>query len=193
MDDYPIIDVSDLLRASHIKRWHIVQTSRGQTLAEHCYNVTTIALALYDKLVGIDVDAASHEICILAISALYHDATEIRTGDIPTPGKRLIKHFGVESIFNNLEQQINPEVPFLHTPHRKYLNNFIKMADSIDAAVWIRENGVGARAQEVAARCWHAMEELVQQLTTETGGDWHTAVNGILTAMLAPRLSSNLS
>jgi 5'-deoxynucleotidase YfbR-like HD superfamily hydrolase len=187
------IGLQDLLRASHVKRWHIVQTAREQTLAEHNYAVATLALALYNDVVGDDLTAAPREIAMLVVAALFHDAPEVRTGDIPTPAKRMIRHFAGEDIFDKIENHINREVPLVGGVVSDSLYNFIRMADTIEAAVWIRENGLGARAKEVADKCWRNMEDLTNQLQIGTGQDWRSAVNKALDALLAPRLVSTLS
>ena len=189
------LTLQDLLRAQHVKRWHIVNTSREQTLAEHQYNVTTIALALYNSLVGVDLVINAGEICVLTLAALYHDAPEVRTGDIPTPSKRLIRHFGGAELFDNIENLINPDIPFIGKPHSgvRSLNNFIVMADHIDAAYWIREHAVGARAREVADKCWQNMEDKTNELSAGTDQNWRLAVNDVLVSLLCPTMKSSLS
>lgn len=190
------IGLQDLLRASHIKRWHIVMTAQQQTLAEHNYAVATIALSLYNDLTP---TPCVEDISALTLAALYHDASEVRTGDIPTPGKRLIRHFGGADIFDKIERHIKPETPFVGELTTKQccscalISDIIKMADHIEAAVWIRENGVGARAKEVAEKCWRDMEDCANHLQAETELEWRAAVNRVLAALLAPTLLSSLS
>lgn len=187
------IGLQDLLRAGHVKRWHIVHTATVQTLAEHNYMVATIALSLYNDVVGPDGTVGG--VAALLASALFHDATEVRTGDIPTPGKRLIKHFGGDEMFNKIEHYINKEIPLIgHEIERNESTDpFIRMADLIEAAVWIRENWVGTRAEEVARKCWQDMEDFANHMHASSGENWRGAVNNVLEAMLAPRLTSALS
>lgn len=185
------LGLQDFLRAGHVKRWHIVNTSREQTLAEHNYNVATIALALYDSIVGTGADHL--DTLTLVLSALYHDAAEVRTGDIPTPGKRLLRHFGGVDMFEAVDSHIGGGVPFLGSePRQLRFDNYVMMADHIDAAHFIRENGVGPRAQDVARGCWVAMQDLVVKLSFETGQDWAGAVNSVLAALwtACPRLGA---
>jgi hypothetical protein len=186
------IGLQDLLRASHIKRWHIVCTAQQQTLAEHNYGVATIALSLYNDLTP---TVCAEDISTLALAALYHDAPEVRTGDIPTPGKRLIRHFGGADIFDKIDRYIKPETPFIggQPSVNPLINDTVKMADYIEAAVWIRENGVGNRAKEVAEKCWRDMEDYANHLQAETELEWRAAVNRVLAALLAPTLLSSLS
>ena len=102
----PQITIQDHIRASHVKRWHIVHTLTHQTLAEHNYNVATIALYLYNEIPV--PERHDRDVEHLLCHALTHDVVEIRTGDIPTPGKALIKHFAGDSIFRVIEQNVNP-------------------------------------------------------------------------------------
>ena len=74
-----------LSRMKHIHRWALMRNIREENLCEHSQDVAVIAHALalltntrFDGQV--DVGA-----CV--ISALYHDASEILTGDLPTPVK----------------------------------------------------------------------------------------------------------
>lgn len=190
------IELADLLRASHIKRWHIISTCQPQTLAEHNYNVATIALALYNEIVGGDLTTAPRDIALLLAAALFHDATEARMGDIPTPGKHLIRTFSNPKIFDQMDDYLMATVPLVRPPATAVgtpLYDFIKMADYIDAAVWLNENKVGARAGEVAAKCWVNMELFVEELTASSGANWRGAVNKVLLTMLAPTLRSKLS
>ena len=75
----------DLMRASHVKRWHIVNTSKEQNLAEHQWNVTVIGLRLYELTEGREPPAG------FIAALMFHDVAEIRYGDIPTPGKAFIR------------------------------------------------------------------------------------------------------
>jgi len=183
----PQITIQDHIRASHVKRWHIVHTLTHQTLAEHNYNVATIALYLYNEIPV--PERHDRDVEHLLCHALSHDVVEIRTGDIPTPGKALIKHFAGDSIFRVIEQNVNPH----SLGGDCFIVDCVHMADLIDAAVWIMENGIGGRAEEVATKCWASMEAFVIKLNVETELDWTRPVNKVLDAMTAPHLRSELS
>ncbi len=193
------IGLQDLLRASHVKRWHLCNVSKEQTLADHGYMVATIALQLYHHIMqptaANTTFLAGHEIALLTMAALYHDATEVRTGDIPTPGKRLLKGIAGSTLFDSIDNTLLPDLPFMGIPRSEcsHLSDFVEMADKIEAAAWIRENGVGPRAMEVADKCWYSMEMLVSEFELETNGPWRSAVNLVLEALMCPRLRSDLS
>ncbi len=147
----------ELARASHVKRWHIVNTTKEQNLAEHQYNVAIIGLELYKQITGEPAGAAF-------ISALlFHDSAEIRYGDIPTPGKAFIQSYaGDGGLFGAMDFDIMPKLPYVgdHGIGASE-SGIIKLADMIEAAWWIRENGAGAHASKVADKCYNAMVDMV--------------------------------
>lgn len=155
----------ELARTSHIKRWTIINTTKEQNLAEHQYNVTVIGLAL-GKAAGINAPS-NHFILAL----MFHDSAEIRTGDIPTPGKEFIKKAAGErggvDIFKAIDSVVMPRTPYTPAaPMAEFSDvakSIIKLADLIEAAWWIGENGAGHHARTVADKCWRAVEDFVHK------------------------------
>lgn len=68
-----------LSRMKYINRWGLMRNSRSENLSEHTLDVAYIAHALC-VMSGVDPAPA-------VFAALYHDCTEILTGDLPTPVK----------------------------------------------------------------------------------------------------------
>lgn len=72
-------------RTKYIRRWGLMRNTETETLSEHLYQTAVLAHALAvienEKFCG-SVNAEK-----LALAALYHDASEIITGDMPTPVK----------------------------------------------------------------------------------------------------------
>lgn len=184
-----MLTLYDFLRAGHIKRWHIVNTANTQTIAEHSYLVAVISLHLFDKMVGV-ADDQSGALSMLCM-ALFHDAPEIRTGDVPTPSKRLFREVGGVDLFDRIEEELMPKgIPYMGGKRpTKELNRFVKMADAIEQAHWISENGVGRHAKIVENGCWRRLEDMVARNTAETGIDWYEPVNEVLMAMGMPYIS----
>lgn len=72
-------------RMKYINRWGLMRNSRNENLTEHCAETAMIAHALAvigNRFYGRDYDAGR-----IALFALYHDISEIITGDLPTPVK----------------------------------------------------------------------------------------------------------
>lgn len=175
----------DFLRAGHIKRWHNVNVAREQTVAEHSYMVTLIALHMFDRAVGVKDDPVTALHVILR--AMFHDSPEVVAGDMPTPAKRFMRDLtGDPFLFDKVDNALMPVLPYLGTPTMpgSPIGAFIKMADAIEGAHWIGENGVGKHAQIVAAAGWRRLEDLVEKYDTEEpGGNWYETVNEVLMAL----------
>jgi len=79
-----------LARMKFIKRWGLMHTTYPESIQEHSHRVAVIAHTLAtirNRLFGGHVDAAR-----AAVLALYHDAGEVLTGDLPAP----VKYFNPE-------------------------------------------------------------------------------------------------
>ena len=72
-------------RMKYIDRWALMRNTESENLMQHSYEVAVLAHALCvlgNTRCGMDLDADR-----AAVAALYHDASEILTGDMPTPVK----------------------------------------------------------------------------------------------------------
>ena len=79
-----------LSRMRYINRWGLMRNTFQENIQEHSHQVAVLAHALAvirNEKFGGQVDAGA-----VAVAALYHDASEILTGDMPTP----IKYFNPE-------------------------------------------------------------------------------------------------
>ncbi len=77
-------------RMRYIPRWALMRNSFSENVQEHSHMVAVLAHALAvirNEVFGGNIDAGQ-----VAVYALYHDATEIITGDMPTP----IKYYNPE-------------------------------------------------------------------------------------------------
>lgn len=144
-----------------INRWALMQNVSTENIAEHSHNVAVIAHALCvigNKKFGKNYNA---ERC--ALLALYHDATEVITGDMPTP----VKYYNDEmkSVYKNVEavagERLIDMLPeefkedyeplFGKEPQDEQLWKIVKAADKIDALIkCINETRMGNREFEKA-------------------------------------------
>ncbi len=95
-----------LSRLRWIKRWGLKRNAHEENVMEHSWEVAVIAhtLALIkNRYYEGKVDANA-----IATSALYHDITEVITGDLPTP----IKYHSAEikNAYKQIEQQAELEL-----------------------------------------------------------------------------------
>lgn len=141
------VEIESVMRFGSVKRWHMVDTTKTQSLAEHSANVAllvkVIASAAPGLYFGDPMNAAGN--------ALIHDLPEVFLGDIPTHTKPLIdvgKLAMAEEVVlpASLQPKVSPQVRLL-----------IKICDLADAIRFIRLHGVGATAK-------HASEGIEQHL-----------------------------
>ena len=74
-----------IFRMRFIQRWALMRNTAPENVQEHSHQVAVLAHALAvirNECFGDHVDAGA-----VAVAALYHDAGEIFTGDMPTPIK----------------------------------------------------------------------------------------------------------
>jgi len=74
-----------IFRMRFIQRWALMRNTAPENVQEHSHQVAVLAHALAvirNECFGGHVDAGA-----VAVAALYHDAGEIFTGDMPTPIK----------------------------------------------------------------------------------------------------------
>ncbi len=77
-------------RMKYIRRWSLMRSSREENVMEHSFEVAVLAhaLALIDReFCGNAPDAGK-----TVLYALYHECSEVMTGDLPTP----IKYYNAE-------------------------------------------------------------------------------------------------
>jgi len=147
--------LNDALRCSHVKRWHIVNTVREQTVAEHSWNVTIIAMNIMGNMPNIvQNDNMRREVMFKAIT---HDMEEAIDGDIPAPHRN----------GRNID-----EMPLV--------DQIVKMADILEACWWITENGIGRHATEVKRWNWLKYDAHMKAIE---GTQLHYAVEATMAEM----------
>ncbi|MBQ9375638.1 MAG: 5'-deoxynucleotidase [Ruminococcus sp.] len=134
-----------LSRMKYINRWALMRNTINENLSEHSLETAFIAHALAlirNKRFGGNVNA---ERC--ALLAMFHDTTEILTGDLPTPVKYYNKQ--IKSIYGDIEDnakaQLLSYLPedlrddyeplFARTDEDDELWDLVKGADKISALI----------------------------------------------------------
>ena len=130
-------------RMRYIERWALMRNSVRENIQEHSHQVAVLAHALAvirNELFGGQVDAGQ-----VAAAALYHDAGEILTGDMPTP----IKYFNPEirEAYRKVEEVADQKLlgmlpPELRTVYEDILcpadpevEELVKAADKLSAHI----------------------------------------------------------
>ncbi len=125
-----------MLRSNTVKRWHIVDTSKQQTIAEHSFNMCLLVEEIC-KLVGQEdqTDAAIRY-------TIHHDIPEVVLGDIPTPTKRF---YGLMNALG--ESGLDPQ----SAAPNGFIEDVVKLADLLDAVMFLQLYGIGKHSQDVRA------------------------------------------
>ncbi|HEY8157613.1 MAG TPA: 5'-deoxynucleotidase [Methylobacter sp.] len=95
-----------LSRLRWIKRWGLKRNAHDENVMEHSWEVSVIAhtLALIkNRYYQGNVDANA-----IAAAALYHDVTEVITGDLPTPIKYHSEQ--ISTAYKQIERQAEKEL-----------------------------------------------------------------------------------
>ena len=134
-------------RMKYITRWSLMRSTRAESLSEHTADTAMLAHTLCliaQKCTGTG-DGLRPE--VVATAALYHDAPEILTGDMPTPVKyanhalrdayKALEAESVRSMTGLLPEELGEEIfPFISgellTAEEKRL---LKAADRLSALI----------------------------------------------------------
>jgi len=87
-------------RMRYISRWGLMRNSLPENIQEHSHMVAVIAHAL--AAIRRDVFGRAIDPNLVAAAALYHDASEIFTGDLPSPIKYLNRN--IQAAYGQVEQ-----------------------------------------------------------------------------------------
>ena len=159
MEEYGFYAMLD--RMQYIMRWGMMRNSRVENIKEHSFDVAVIAHALCLIHNRMDPARPVDENQVMAY-ALFHDCTEIITGDLPTP----IKYHNREitKAYKEVEQEaalslvsLLPEqeglrdkyldllAPSSDTPDKVFMHKLVKAADKIAAYIkCVREESSGS-------------------------------------------------
>lgn len=130
-------------RMKYINRWALMRNTQKENISEHSLEVAMIAhnLAIISNVrFGNDLPVEK-----VAMMGLYHDCTEIITGDMPTPIKyhSTELHQAFQEVEDLASEQLLAMLPedmrsyyenlFFHEEGDEYLWKLVKAADKISA------------------------------------------------------------
>ena len=134
-------------RMQYIQRWGLMRNTRQENLKEHSFDVAVIAHSLaliHNNILGLPkIDPL-----LTMGEALYHDVTEIITGDMPTPIKykndqlktayKAVEAQAANNILSLLPEALQGDyrdllLPDLSEKDRLEVHRLVKAADRISA------------------------------------------------------------
>lgn len=95
-----------LSRMKHIRRWGLMRNTVRENIQEHSLQVAMIAHGLAE--IRNEIFGGKADPYYVATVAMYHDASEILTGDLPTP----IKYYNIElsAAYKEIEKRAEGQI-----------------------------------------------------------------------------------
>ena len=158
-------------RMRYITRWGLMRNSFSENIQEHSHQVAVLAHAL--ALIRRDIlhlPTPDPDRC--AVAALYHDATEILTGDLPTPIKyynpdirtayKQVERIAGERLLEMLPPELRASYEHYVLEDEEALEPFVKGADKLSAHIkCLEEQKAGNTEFDTAARqTWDALKAM---------------------------------
>ena len=155
-------------RMRFIQRWALMRNTAPENVQEHSHQVAVLAHALAvirNEKFGGTVDPGQ-----VAVAALYHDASEILTGDMPTPIKydnpaiqhayKEVEAVAEKKLLHMLPQELQSVYAPILTPTDPDVERLVKAADKLSAYIkCVEELKAGnTEFREAAAQTRKALE-----------------------------------
>ncbi len=149
-------------RMRYITRWGLMRNTFSENIQEHSHQVAVLAHAL--ALIRRDVlglPGADPDRC--AVAALYHDASEILTGDLPTPIKyynpdikdayKQVEHVAANRLLEMLPPELRSSYAPLVLEEETSVLPTVKAADKLSAYIkCVEEQKAGNTEFDSAAK-----------------------------------------
>lgn len=164
---------SMLSRMKYINRWGLMNNTKNENISEHSLQVAMLAhclVLIHNKRLGGSLNPER-----AALLAVFHDATEIITGDMPTPVKyfnpeirtayQKIENEAADELVSMLPEDFKPDfegIIKMNGENDGELKRFVKAADRFSALIkCIDEIRMGndefRKAKETIEASIHAM------------------------------------
>ena len=134
---------SMIMRMKYIKRWGLMRNTHEENLSEHSLEVALIAHALAvigNRRFGKNVNPDR-----AAVIGMFHDTTEILTGDLPTPIKyynpeiseayKKIESVAGEQLIDLLPEDMREDFADIYSCEDQEVLKTVKAADKISALI----------------------------------------------------------
>ena len=132
-----------LNRMKYINRWSLMRSTVTENIMEHSQQVAVIAHALAtisNLYFGGNLDANN-----IAVKALFHETSEVVTGDLPTPIKyynpeirnsyKALEHVANEKLLTLLPSELSAVYGNIILDEDSIEHKFVKYADKIAAYI----------------------------------------------------------
>lgn len=158
-------------RMRYITRWGLMRNTFSENISEHSHQVAVLAHAL--ALIRRDIlnlPTPNPDRC--AVAALYHDASEILTGDLPTPIKyynprikdayKQVERVAGNRLLDMLPSALRDSYAHLVLEDEEEVLPFVKAADKLSAHIkCLEEQKAGNTEFDTAAKqTWDAMKAM---------------------------------
>ena len=159
-----------IFRMRHIARWALMRNTRTENVEEHSYEAAVLAHAL--AVIGRDVFHKGLDPDKIAVAALFHDAPEIITGDMPTPIKyynpslkdayQQVEAAAQDKLLSMLPPELAPAYEPLVRESDPGVRRYVKAADKLSAYIkCVEELKAGnAEFKKAAEQTRTALEEM---------------------------------
>ena len=150
-----------LSRMRFINRWALMRNSYTENIAEHSAQVAQIAHAL--ALIKNRMFGGNLNVDRIATAALYHETSEVLTGDLPTPIKyynpeirssyKSIEKIANQKLISMLPEELRADyLELIELDESSYEHMLVKAADKISAYIkCVEEQKAGNTEFESAA------------------------------------------
>ena len=158
-------------RMRYITRWGLMRNTFSENISEHSHMTAVLAHAL--ALIRRDIlNLPTPDPDRCAVAALYHDASEILTGDLPTPIKyynpeikdayKQVERIAGNRLLEMLPQELRASYEHLVLEDEEEVLPFVKAADKLCAHIkCLEEQKAGNTEFDTAAKqTWESMKTM---------------------------------
>ena len=158
-------------RMRYITRWGLMRNTFSENISEHSHMAAVLAHAL--ALIRRDIlNLPTPDPDRCAVAALYHDASEILTGDLPTPNKyynpdikeayKQVERIAGNRLLDMLPAQLRASYEHLVLEDEAEVLPFVKAADKLCAHIkCLEEQKAGNTEFDTAAKqTWESLKAM---------------------------------